>query len=93
MHKLENSDFTTTQSDTQRLAIIDPDEKKLALARSIVERGKSWKGKSQIFYSPQPVTFLWKRVYGTDLGGNKVTLKGALQARLQAGVFVLPPPP
>jgi acyl transferase domain-containing protein len=38
-----------------RLAIVAPDERRLALARKIVERGAPWRGRSDIWFSPQPL--------------------------------------
>jgi acyl transferase domain-containing protein/phosphopantetheinyl transferase (holo-ACP synthase) len=38
-----------------RLAIIDPDPRRLALARKIVARGTPWRGRNDIFFAPSPM--------------------------------------
>ena len=38
-----------------RLAIIDPDPRKLELARKIVERGTPWRGRSDLWFTPRPL--------------------------------------
>ncbi|HWK53895.1 MAG TPA: acyltransferase domain-containing protein, partial [Hyphomicrobiales bacterium] len=47
-----------------RLAIIEPDEKKLALARKAIAGQKPWRGRQQIYFSTN----------GLALGGGKVAL-------------------
>jgi len=38
-----------------RIAIVEPTAKKLALARRIVGNGKPWRGRSDIWFTPQPL--------------------------------------
>jgi len=38
-----------------RLAIVAPDERKLALARKIAARGSPWRGRSDIWFAPRPL--------------------------------------
>ncbi|HXA59669.1 MAG TPA: beta-ketoacyl synthase N-terminal-like domain-containing protein, partial [Streptosporangiaceae bacterium] len=38
-----------------RLAIVDPTPRRLELARTIVERGSAWRGRSGIWFSPVPL--------------------------------------
>lgn len=40
---------------TWRLVIINPDEKRLALAKTIVEKGNTWHGRSEIYFSAKPL--------------------------------------
>lgn len=44
-----------TGSGPCRLAIVDPTQKKLALAERIVANGKPWRGRSDIWFSPEPL--------------------------------------
>ncbi|MGL4305418.1 MAG: beta-ketoacyl synthase N-terminal-like domain-containing protein [Mycobacteriaceae bacterium] len=38
-----------------RLAIVNPNEKRLALARKIVNKGQRWQGRNDIWFSPTPI--------------------------------------
>ncbi len=38
-----------------RLAIVAPDQRKLALARKIAARGRPWRGRSDIWFAPRPL--------------------------------------
>ncbi|HEY2834221.1 MAG TPA: beta-ketoacyl synthase N-terminal-like domain-containing protein [Sporichthyaceae bacterium] len=38
-----------------RLGIVEPTEKRLALARWAVERGQAWRGRSDVWFSPEPL--------------------------------------
>jgi acyl transferase domain-containing protein len=38
-----------------RLAIVAPDQRKLALARKIADRGTPWRGRSDIWFGPRPL--------------------------------------
>jgi phosphopantetheine--protein transferase-like protein len=44
-----------------RLAIVDPDAKRIELAKKVVTAGKSWQGRSQIYFSCEPL-FLENKV-------------------------------
>jgi len=54
LEKLNNGDFTNTGGN-YRLAIVDPNEKKLKQARSIVEKDKTWHGKADIWFTNEPL--------------------------------------
>lgn len=54
IEKLNKGDFTNTGGN-YRLAIIDPSEKKLKQAISIVEKGKAWRGKADIWFTNEPL--------------------------------------
>jgi acyl transferase domain-containing protein/phosphopantetheinyl transferase len=38
-----------------RLAIVAPDQRRLALARKIVKRGRAWRGRSDVWFTPEPL--------------------------------------
>ena len=38
-----------------RLAIVAPDQRRLALARKIVARGRAWRGRSDVWFTPRPL--------------------------------------
>jgi acyl transferase domain-containing protein/phosphopantetheinyl transferase len=38
-----------------RLAIVAPDQRRLALARKIVARGRPWRGRSDVWFTPRPL--------------------------------------
>ncbi|MDT0377528.1 beta-ketoacyl synthase N-terminal-like domain-containing protein [Streptomyces sp. DSM 42041] len=38
-----------------RLGIVDPTERRLALARKAVAKGRAWRGRSDVWFSPQPL--------------------------------------
>jgi phosphopantetheine--protein transferase-like protein len=38
-----------------RLAIVAPDKRRLALARKIVARGRPWRGRSDVWFTPRPL--------------------------------------
>lgn len=38
-----------------RVAIVDPTEKRLALARRAVARGQAWRGRNDVWFSPRPL--------------------------------------
>ncbi|WP_329521040.1 beta-ketoacyl synthase N-terminal-like domain-containing protein [Spirillospora sp. NBC_01491] len=38
-----------------RLAIVGPDARRLALARKIVARGRAWRGRSDVWFTPRPL--------------------------------------
>jgi 3-oxoacyl-(acyl-carrier-protein) synthase/phosphopantetheinyl transferase len=44
-----------TVDGTSRLAIVDPTPKRLALARRAVSSGKSWRGRSDVWWYPAPL--------------------------------------
>ncbi len=46
---------TPVMSGDYRIAIADPTPKKLTLARRILTNGKSWRGRSDIWFSPKPL--------------------------------------
>lgn len=46
-----------TSGGTCRLAVVGPTERRLAAARKIVERGKSWQGRNDVWFSPRPLFF------------------------------------
>ena len=43
------------KGDRWRLAIIEPTAKRLALAKSIIEKGLAWQGRSQLYFSCEPL--------------------------------------
>jgi malonyl CoA-acyl carrier protein transacylase len=49
-----------------RLGIVDPDERKLRLARRLVAKGEAWHGRSDIWFSPKGLT----RAGGADQNGS-----------------------
>ena len=78
----------TPQAGRLRLAIIDPDEARLALARKVICAGTGWHGQNQIYFSPDPL-----------LAGGKLAFlfpgvdsSFAPQVEDVAAYFRLPPP-
>jgi acyl transferase domain-containing protein/phosphopantetheinyl transferase len=75
-----------------RLAVVDPTEKRLALARWAVERGTAWRGRSDVWFSPTPLL-------GPDGGGRVAFLFPGLEETFAPHVadvaahFALPMPP
>ncbi len=47
---------STSEKDVWRLAIIEPNQKRLSLAKNIIQKGKAWHGRSQVFFSCEPLT-------------------------------------
>ena len=62
-----------------RLGIVDPDERKLRLARRMLEEGKPWRGRSDIWFTPTPlggkVAFLFPGVEPT-FGADGIDVPG-----------------
>jgi len=53
---LARDDHHTVPVDgSVRLAIVDPTPKRLALARRVVEQGKRWHGRNDLWFSPAPL--------------------------------------
>ncbi len=51
LEKLARRDLTTNSNDTWRVAILSPTEKRLELAKTIIEKGVTWPGRQQIYFS------------------------------------------
>ncbi|MDI5970862.1 beta-ketoacyl synthase N-terminal-like domain-containing protein [Streptomyces sp. SL13] len=48
-------DERTAVDEPARLGIVDPTERRLTLARKAVLRGKPWRGRSDVWFSPSPL--------------------------------------
>ncbi|TDO47341.1 acyl transferase domain-containing protein [Kribbella sp. VKM Ac-2527] len=48
-------DSATSAPGPTRLGIVDPTEKKLALARKAVAKGRAWRGRNDIWFAPKPL--------------------------------------
>jgi 3-oxoacyl-(acyl-carrier-protein) synthase/malonyl CoA-acyl carrier protein transacylase/phosphopantetheinyl transferase len=46
---------SASPADGCRLGVVNPTPKRLALARRVVAKGSSWRGRSDIWFSPQPL--------------------------------------
>jgi acyl transferase domain-containing protein/phosphopantetheinyl transferase len=46
---------TAWTTDGCRLGVVDPTPKRLAIARKIVAKGAAWRGRSDVWFSPQPL--------------------------------------
>jgi 3-oxoacyl-(acyl-carrier-protein) synthase/phosphopantetheinyl transferase len=45
----------STANGTSRLGMVDPTEKRLAMARRAVAKGRPWRGRNDIWFAPQPL--------------------------------------
>jgi acyl transferase domain-containing protein len=50
-------------SDGCRLAIVGPTAKRLAIARKVVARGTAWRGRNDVWFSPQPLLMARPRAH------------------------------
>lgn len=56
LDKLQHAQWDSQpRSGTWRLAIVEPNEKRLELAKKVVTAGKTWQGRSQIYFSCDPL--------------------------------------
>ncbi|SES17032.1 Acyl transferase domain-containing protein [Lentzea xinjiangensis] len=93
---------TSSADRAFRLAIGNPDERKLELAARVLARGKAWPGRHDIWFSPQPlltgtdqVAFLFpgfEREFGGEVVGHAVKLlqDGRREARELMALGITP---
>ncbi|GLW13691.1 polyketide synthase [Streptomyces sp. NBRC 13847] len=62
-----------------RLGIVDPTAKRLALARRAVAKGRSWRGRGEVWFTPEPLL-------GADGGGRVAFVFPGLEAEFQPPV-------
>lgn len=62
-----------------RLGIVDPTAKRLALARRAVAKGRSWRGRGDVWFTPEPLL-------GADGGGRVAFVFPGLEAEFQPHV-------
>lgn len=65
-----------------RLGIVDPTARRLALARKTVAKGKAWRGRSDVWFSPQPLL-------GERGGGRTAFVFPGLEAEFEPKVTEL----